>query len=114
MSAAAAWSYTAKATLWPLLSRHAGTRAPTYGAPVQIDCDYSSESTTMVDQAGDPLAVQQVIYTERADIKHGDMLLIGVSALADPVAAGARRVGAIGRDADTFDRKADDYKVGTI
>lgn len=114
ISAAARWSYTAKATVWSLLSRHPGTRAPVYGPPALIDCDYSSDSSTMNDSNGDPFATHQVVYTERADIKHGDMLLTGASTAIDPVAAGAREVRAVARQADTFDRKADDFKVGTI
>lgn len=114
MSAAASWSYTAKATWWSLLSRDPGSRAPVYGPPVLIDCDYGSKSTPMVDGAGDPVAVNQVIYTERSDIKYDDMLLIGISAVADPVAAGGRAVRAKARSADTFERKADDYEYGTV
>ena len=68
----------------------------------------------MTDAAGDPVAVNQVIYTERADIKHGDMLLIGISTETNPVVAGAREVRAKERFADTFQRAADDYKYGTI
>ena len=49
-----------------------------------------------------------------ADIKRGDWVLIGTSALADPVAAGAREVRAVERFGDTFERTADDYLIGTI
>ena len=114
MSAAASWANTAKATWWALLSRNPGTRAPTYAAPVLIDCDYGSTADLMRDEAGDPFAANLVFHTEVAGIKHGDMLKIGESTEADPVAAGAREVRAIARFADTFDRKADDYKYGTI
>lgn len=113
MSSAAAWSYTAKATLWPQLSRHASTRAAVFGLPEYIDCDYGAESAPMTSAGGDPVAVNQVIYTERGDIKPGDMILIGISTETNPVAAGAREVRAKERFADTLDRIADDYKYGT-
>lgn len=114
MSEAARWANTAKATWWALSSRTAGTRVPTYAAPVLIACDYGTESAPMFNEAGDPIAVNMSVHTEEARIKIGDMLMIGVSALADPAAAGAREVRAKARYADTFDRLKDDYKYGTI
>lgn len=113
MSASAAWSYTAKATLWPLTGFDDWTSAKTYGPPVVIDCDYSAESKRMTDANGIEFTTRQIIYTERDDIKQGDYILIGESAAASPIAAGAFEVRAITRDADTFDRVADDYRVMT-
>ena len=56
---------------------------------------------------------RQILHTERADIKRGDMVLIGASVVSTPVAAGAFEVRAVTRYADTFDQKADDFKVMT-
>ena len=78
-----------------------------------IDCDYSSESIRMMDGKGVEFTARQVVYTERSDVKQGDMLLIGESSEADPVAAGAFEVRAVGRNADTFDQLADDYRIAT-
>jgi len=114
MSAVAAWSLTATATLWALSQRDAWSGAPVFDAPVQIACDYASDARLMRDSLGDEFTTREVIYTERADIKPGDRILIGASTAADPIAAGAREVRAVKRDADTFGRAADDYTVGTV
>lgn len=113
MSSLASWSYTAKATVWSLNSRDDWTGAPTYGEPVQIDCDYSAKAKRVTDANGDEFVTQQIVYTERADIKFGDRLLIGASTALDPLAAGALQVRAVTRDADTFNRSADDFTVMT-
>ena len=113
MSASANWSYTAIATLWPLLGRGDWTGQIAYGAPQSFACDYSADAVRMTDSKGIEFTTRQVIYTERADIKQGDMVLIGESAVLSPIAAGAFEVRAITRDADTFDRLADDFKIAT-
>jgi|SRR6185369_16759849 len=113
MSAAAAWSYTAKATLWPLLSRGDWSGARTFGPPVTFDCDYSAESIRLTDDKGVEFATRELVFTERADVKQGDMLLVGQSTLADPVAAGAFEVRAVNRWGDTLDRAADDFRIAT-
>lgn len=113
MSSAARWSYNATATLWPLLSSDGWSGGAQYGAPVAIACDYASKSMTRRDARGREIVVSQVIYTERADIKQGDRVLIGTSAETDPGAAGAREVLDVARNADTFDRLADDWEILT-
>lgn len=112
MSAASAWSYTSLATHWPLLTADDWTGAKTYGAPVVFACDYSAESARMTDAKGVEFTTRQILYTERANIKQGDMVLIGEHA-GDPLAAGAFEVRAVTRFADTFDGLADDFKVAT-
>lgn len=113
MSQSAAWSYTAKSTLWPWLGRDDWSGLELFGPPEVFDCDYSAESKRMIDAKGIEFTTQQIIYTERADIKQGDRVLIGESILTSPVAAGALEVRAVKRDADTFERVADDYQVIT-
>lgn len=113
MSAAASWSYTSRATLWARTGRDDWTGQAGYAVPVQIVCDYTAESLRVTDAKGIEFTTKQIIFTERADIKQGDMILIGVSALADPIAAGAMEVRAVTRYADTFDQVADDYRVMT-
>lgn len=113
MSSLAAWSYTSKATLWPLTGRDDWSGARTFGAPDEFACDYSAESVRMTDDRGVEFTTRQILHTERAGIKQGDMVLIGASANADPVAAGAFEVRAVTRFADTFEQKADDYRVAT-
>ena len=113
MSSAANWSYTAVATLWPWLGRDDWSNVDTFGPPVTFPCDYSSESKRVTDSKGVEFVTRQILWTERADIKQGDRVLIGVSVSPDPIAAGALEVRAITRDADTFDRVADDFTVMT-
>lgn len=113
MSAAAAWSYTAVATLWPLLGRDDWNGSVTYGAPQAVACDYSAKAERRTDALGVEFTTRQIIYTERADIKRGDRIVIGTSASLDPVAAGAAEVRSVQRYADTFDRLADDFEVAT-
>ena len=113
MSAVANWSYTAKATYWPLIGLDDWSRVRTYGPPVVIDCDYSAEAKQLRDAKGDEFTSRQLVYTEHSAIRTGDMLVIGASDAVDPVAAGAFEVRLITRDADTFERVADDYQVAT-
>lgn len=113
MSAAASWSYTAKATLWPWLGRDDWSGLEQFGPPEVFDCDYSAESKRMTDAKGVEFTTRQILYTERADIKQGDRVLIGESAVSSPIAAGALEVRAVKRDADTFQRLADDFQIFT-
>lgn len=117
MSAAARWSYTATATHWPLLGKDDWTGANTYGPPVEFLCDYKADKVRTTDAGGVAdsieLGYRQVFYTEYGAAKQGDFVLIGESAGADPVAAGAAEVRSVGRYADTFDRSADDFEIMT-
>lgn len=113
MSAAANWSYTARATLWPGLGRDDWSGVETFGPPQVFACDYSAESKRMTDAKGVEFVTRQIIYTERADIKQGDRVLIGESAVVSPIDAQALEVRAVKRDSDTFGRVADDYQVMT-
>lgn len=119
MSAAANWSFTAKATYWAAQGRDDWTGVPTFAAPVVFDCDYKAEAVRSTDAGGSSpsngieLALRQVIYTEFSAVKQGDYVLIGESNVADPIAAGAAEVRTVARDADTFDRVADDYRILT-
>lgn len=110
MSAAASWSYTAKATHWPRTGRDGRTGLENFGPPATFDCDYSAKAERMTDAKGLEFVSRQTVFTEKADIKPGDRVLLGEH-LGDPLAAGALEVRAVGRDADTFDRQADDYRV---
>lgn len=113
MSNASAWSYTSKATHWPLLSRSDWGGVMTYGPPASFACDYKAEAVRMTDDRGVEFMTRQIVYTEKADIKQGDMLLIGTVAEVSPVAAGAFEVRRVGRYADTFEQLRDDYEVAT-
>lgn len=113
MSTAARWSHTSSATYWPLTGFDDWTQAKTYGPPVVIACDYSAESVRMTDAKGVEFTTRQIIHTETATIKQGDMIVIGESSESSPLTAGAFEVRAVTRYADTFSNEADDFKIAT-
>lgn len=53
------------------------------------------------------------MWTEFTEAKKGDYLLIGVSTMVDPIAAGADEVVQVIRYADTFERLAEDIAILT-
>ena len=114
MSASAAWSYTANATHWPQRSRAGWGGALQFDAPVPFKCDYSVATRRMRDSRGDEFTSNLVLFTERSTIREGDRVLLGTSTAADPITAGAVEVRSVVRAADVFDRKADDYEIGTV
>lgn len=115
MSAVANWSYTARATVWPLIGRDDKTGKLTFGLPVVIDCGYGCESKTVFDGNGRQLVSNLTVYTEWPDGKRGDYVALGEYLLAtDPLAAKAREVAIVERYEDTFGRVADDYALVTI
>lgn len=95
------------------MSRDGWSHAPAFGAPVPVLCDYASTARTARDAKGDEFVTDLLLYTERADIKHGDRIMLGASTAADPIAAGAKEVRNVLRNADTFDRLRDDFEVLT-
>ena len=113
MSSAAAWATTAVATLWPLTAQAEWDGAASFGAPEQFLCDYKGKTMLAKNSAGREFTSTMQLYTERADIKEGDRVLIGATTEADPIAAGAFEVKGITRYGDTFERLADDYVVMT-
>lgn len=113
MSSAAAWANTAVATLWPLIAHAEWDGAASFGMPVSFECDYQGKTMLAKNSAGREFTSTQQIYTERADIKEGDRVLIGLSTEVDPVAAGASEVKGITRYGDTFERLTDDYVIHT-
>ena len=85
-----------------------------FGPPEPVACDYSAKAERRTDGRGVEFVTRQLIYTERADIKQQDRILIGDHVgVLDPIAAGALEVRAVQRYADTFDRLADDFEVAT-
>lgn len=111
MSATANWSYTAKATIWPMTGTDKWNK-PTYGSPVVIDCGYGSRSKRNSNAVGNEIAVKLYFWTEYADAKEGDMIAIGEHVDLTPI-ADADEVVDVGRDEDTFYRVADDYEIAT-
>lgn len=114
MSAAAAWSYTATATLWPWLGRDDWTGVESFGPPELIACGYAAKAERRTDGRGVEFVTRQLIYTERADINQQDRILIGDHVgVLDPLAAGAHEVRLVQRYHDVFDNLADDWEIST-
>lgn len=114
MSAAASWSYTRAATVWPRLSSDDWVRQAQFGAPQTFACDYTTEARKAADDRGEEFVTRTTLFTERADIKRGDMVAVGSYSQADPTAVpGAEEVRAVARFSDTFNQRADDFKVMT-
>lgn len=121
MSSAASWSYTATATIWRKLEGNDEYGDPLgYAEPEQIMVDYEgglSRKVAGVSAAmgnlGSEVVVKNTFWTEYAQANEGDYLLIGESALHDPLEAGADQLIQVIRYADTFERTADDYALIT-
>jgi hypothetical protein len=113
MSSIARWSYTAKATIWPAAPRNDWDGSAGFGAPVVIDCDYSSEAKVMRDDKGSEFTSRLTVFTEYAAGAAGDMLALGDHGGSPLPAADARPVRLVRSDADTFERKADDFALVT-
>ena len=112
MSRVARWSYTAKATLWrPVISDRNGDI--TGWEPLgSIYCDYASTVRVITDSLGREKTVRNTFWTEFADAQEGDRIFIGESDELTPPAS-ADEILVITRDADTFNRTADDYMLIT-
>lgn len=114
MSAAANWSYTAVATVWRKDGPPDEYGKQRFLPPIAIMCDYGGDATARLGDIGLEFVVKNTHWTEYADAERGDYILIGESADLDPTKVeGADEVRHIIRDADTFDRIADDYAIIT-
>ncbi|RDA68352.1 hypothetical protein DVH07_06535 [Hafnia paralvei] len=113
MTVTANWSYTAQATVWKSLGTSESGDNLGYSAPIQILCDYEGGLSKRIGSLGTEIVVKNTVWTEYADAAAGDYILIGASADADPLNAGADEVRQVIRFADTFERIADDYAIIT-
>lgn len=113
MSSLANWSYTAQATVWRRSGASNDYGDPVFDAPVVIACDYQGGLAKRLGDIGTERVVKNTIWTEYALADAGDYILIGVSAEADPIGAGADEVMQAIRYADTFERLTDDFAIIT-
>lgn len=111
MSSVANWSYTAKATIWPVIDTDRYGK-PTFGEPVVIDCDYGGDGKRGNGNLGLEFVVKNTFWTEYATAKVGDMIALGESS-ATTAPDDADEIKHIIRYADTFERIADDYAILT-
>jgi hypothetical protein len=109
---ASSWSYQQTATLWRLTGRADWTGARTFAAPVLFLCDYMRDQKMAVSDRGDEFVSKLTLFTSLPGVKQGDMVLIGSSGNADPVATDAEEVQAVVTYADTFNAGGpEDFKI---
>ena len=113
MSSIANWSYTARCTVWRALPPDGYGQAAGFSVPVSILADYQGGLSKKIGAIGSEVVVKNTIWTEYADARQGDYILIGESDNPDPIAAGADEIIQSIRYADTFDRAADDFAIIT-
>ncbi|CAI1747701.1 hypothetical protein [Serratia entomophila] len=113
MSSVADWSYTAEATFWRNLGNSEAGDPLGWEPPEIIMCDYEGGLSTKLNNIGSEITVKNTVWTEFTGAKKGDYLLIGVSSLVDPIAAGADEVVQVIRYADTFERLVEDIAILT-
>lgn len=113
MSNVANWSYTAPCTIWRNLGFAENGDSLGWSAPEIIMCDYRGGLAAEYSALGTSITAKNTFWTEFSEAKRGDYLLIGESAEPDPIEAGADEVMTKFRDADTFDRLADDWVIIT-
>lgn len=109
---ASSWSYKQTATLWALTGRADWSGARSFASPVLFLCDYMRDQKMAVTARGDEFVSKLTVYTSLPGIKQGDMVLLGISGNADPVATDAEEVQAVVAYADTFNAGGpEDFKV---
>ena len=113
MTIEANWSYTAKFTIWRVTGKSGPYNNPTYAPPEVYLCDYQGGISAALGDIGLDISRANTIWTEYANAKVGDYVLIGESSELNPLEAGADLVQFITRYADTFHRVAEDFAIVT-
>lgn len=87
MSAVARWSYTAQATIWPMIGKSTdGYNQSIYGLPVTFACDYGAEAKTYKDDFGNEFISKITIWHEDyPDAKRGDCVAVGAFTESSPL-----------------------------
>ena len=91
MSEIGRWSYTAPCTLWRSLGVAENGDA-SWGSPEIIMCDYQGGISAKIGSLGTEIVVKNTFWSEFAEAKRGDYILIGESNMLDPTEAGADEV----------------------
>nr|WP_234479952.1 hypothetical protein [Erwinia sp. S38] len=84
-----------------------------WSAPLVIMADYQGGLSKRLGDIGFEQVVKNTFWTEYAEAKAGDYILIGESDNSDPIAAGADEVMQSIQYADTFERTTDDWAILT-
>ncbi|MBK0000294.1 hypothetical protein [Erwinia sp. S38] len=113
MSSLANWSYTTPCTIWKPLGKDRYGQSLGWSAPLVIMADYQGGLSKRLGDIGFEQVVKNTFWTEYAEAKAGDYILIGESDNSDPIAAGADEVMQSIQYADTFERTTDDWAILT-
>ena len=93
MSKVARWSYTNTATVWPSTGETDHLAGGTvFGDPYQIACTWIADSKRMTDNNGREFISSCVFFHEDPRVNDGDRILRGVSAVVNPLEAGAELI----------------------
>lgn len=103
MTSIARFSYTQPCTIWHKTGADKYGK-PTFGAPVEIMCDYGFNADISTDAKGNEIVQKNTFWTEYVGAKVGDYIMIGASVVADPLAAGANQILNVINHGNTFNR----------
>ncbi len=103
MTSLANWSYTQPCTIWHKTGADKYGK-PTFGAPVEIMCDYGFNADISTDAKGNEIVQKNTFWTEYVGVKVGDYIMIGASVVADPLTAGANQILNVINYGNTFQR----------
>lgn len=103
MTSLANWSYTQPCTIWHKTGADKYGK-PTFGAPVEIMCDYGFNADISTDAKGNEIVQKNTFWTEYVGAKVGDYIMIGASVVADPLTAGANQILNVINYGNTFQR----------
>lgn len=91
MSSITEWTYTEPCTVWRKTEADKYGK-PTFSAPEIILCDYGFNSDVKTDAKGNEINQKNTFWTEFPGAGIGDYILLGESALANPIEAGADEI----------------------
>lgn len=77
MSSISRWSYTSKATVWPLLGRNQSAGGSTYGEPYQIACTWIGKAEARINNDGKEFISRVQFFHEDARVKYMDKIAKG-------------------------------------
>ena len=114
MSSTASWSYTNKATVWPLTGTDDWSGQDAYGTPYLIDCTWKGSDKIKRDADGNEFVSKDIYYTESELPKRKDMIAKGDQvATANPVDAGASEIQVVDEFDMSFFGEKPDYSIFT-
>lgn len=113
MSSVSSWACKSRATIWRKTGVDGMTKAVTYAMPEHFDCGYGSKNETRTDANGKEFVSILTLWTEYANAKQGDRVLLGEDYSLIPPISDSKEVKLVLRSEDVFDHVTDDYEIVT-